>query len=175
VVKTSIEVVGGRVEFGITLGDITEANVEAIVSPANPGFEFVGMLRGVQNAIAKKAGMETFEEAERKARAAIAAGQGVKDNVSDLVGVPLGFATATTSGELKKIGIKRIIHVNNMRTGVGAYCDEEVVRLAVSSSLAVADREHLKSVAFPAMGAGGWGMSVVESLTGTIQGIRDYY
>lgn len=175
VVKTSVEVAGGKVEFGITLGDITEANAEAIVTPANPGFEYAGMLSGVQNAIARKAGMATFEEAERNAKATVAVGHGVKDQDSDLVGVPLGFATATTSGKLKDRGIKRIIHVNNMRTGGGAPCDEEVVRLAVSSSLAVADAEHLKSVAFPAMGTGVCGMSVAESLSGTIQGIRDYY
>lgn len=175
VVKTSVEVDGGRVEFGITLGDITEANAEAIVTPANPGFEYAGMLSSVQNAIARKAGMETFEEAERKARAAVSAGHGVKGQDSELVGVPLGFATATTSGKLKDRGIKRIIHVNNMRTGGGAPCDEELVRLAVSSSLAVADSEHLKSVAFPAMGTGLWGMSIAESLSGTLQGIRDYY
>lgn len=175
VVKTSLEVASGKVEFGITLGDITEANAEAIVTPANPGFEYAGMLSGVQNAIAKKAGMATFEEAEQNAKATVSAGYGVKDHDSDLVGVPLGFATGTTSGNLKDRGIKRIIHVNNMRIGEGAPCDEEVVRLAVSSSLAVADSEHLTSVAFPAMGTGVWGMSVAESLSGTIQGVRDYY
>lgn len=119
VVKTSLEIAGERIEFGITLGDITDVNVEAIVTPANPGFEYARMLSGVQNAIARKAGMETFEEAERNAKVAIAEGLGIKDNDSDFVGVPLGFAIATTSGKLKERGIKRIIHVNNMRTGGG--------------------------------------------------------
>lgn len=174
-VKTSVEVAPGRrVEFAVNLGDITDVDYDAIVTPANPGFEYAGMLSGVQNAIGRKAGMETFEEAERNAHATVSAGHGVKDTESGLHGVPLGFATATTAGKLERI--KRIIHVNNMRTERGkALCDEEAVRLAVSSSLSVTESEHLQSVAFPAMGTGVWGMSLAESMSGTIQGMRDYF
>lgn len=133
------------------------------------------MLNGVQNAIAEKAGMATFEEAERNAKTAVAAGYGVKYHDSDLVGVPLGFATVTTSGKLKERGIKRIIHVNNMKIGKDVPCDEEAVRLAVINSLREADRELLESVAFPALGTGLWGMEVEKSLAGTMQGIKEYY
>lgn len=89
------------------------------------------------------------------------------------VGVPLAFATGTTSGDLKRI--KSIIHVNNMRVDKQPPCDEDVVRQCVGSVLAVADVEGLESVAFPAMGTGVWGMTMADSISGTVKGIRDYF
>ncbi|KKR49648.1 MAG: hypothetical protein UT84_C0022G0011 [Candidatus Curtissbacteria bacterium GW2011_GWA1_40_16] len=69
--RALIEVNGRGVEFGITLGDLTEVDADAIVCPANPGFEYAGF-GGVQVAIAQKAGMATFDEAESKAKAYLA-------------------------------------------------------------------------------------------------------
>ncbi len=171
-VRTRLEKKQGGAEFSITLGDITEADVDAIVCPSNPGLEFAGF-GGVQLAISKKSGMETFQEAERKAQEYVRTTGGVASD-EGLRGVPLGFASATTAGELRRI--KSIIHVNSMRSERGkSPCDEEVVRLSVSSALTEADRAGLKSVAFPAIGTGIWGMSLEESLRGTVQGVKDHF
>lgn len=171
-VRTVIETETGSVDFFIVLGDMTKANAGAIVCPANPGFEYAGF-GGVQVAITQRAGMETFNEAEAKAKAYLAKEPEEVSTDGNYVGVPLGFASATTAGRLQRV--KRIIHVNNMRVDKEPPCDEEVVRLCVPSVLAVADGEGLESVAFPAMGTGVWGMSLGASLTGTIKGIRDYF
>lgn len=171
--KTLVEVVSGRkIEFGIILGDLTEVDVDAIACPANPGFEYAGF-GGVQVAIARRAGMATFEEAEAKAKAYIASRPKDVSIDGNFVGVPLGFATATASGNLDRI--RTIIHVNNMRVDKQPPCDEDVVRQCVGSVLAVAESEGLTSVAFPAMGTGVWGMSMAESISGTIKGIQDYF
>ena len=124
-VRADLELGGKKTRFSITLGDITEAKVDAIVCPANPGFEYAGF-GGVQVAIAGKSGMGTFEEAEAKAKA------------------------ATSPGKLRHL--KSIIHVNNMRVDQDPPCDESVVRTCTASVLAEADRIGLASVAIPALG-----------------------
>lgn len=170
-VRTSIETGGHRTEFAITLGDLTQADVDAIVCPANPGFEYAGF-GGVQVAIERRAGMATFDEAEGKARQLIEAGQGVQSPDGRMVGVPTGFAAATTAGKLSRI--KSIIHVNNMRVEKDPPCDEDVVRTCTANVLLEADRLGLKSVATPALGTGIWGVSLPESIRGTIRGLKDY-
>lgn len=172
-VSTQIETARGKVEFRVVLGDITEVDADAIVCPANPGLKYAGF-DGVQVAIAEKAGMETFHEAEKRAKEAIQTGYGVKASTGEFQGVPLGFATATTSGNLERI--KSVIHVNNMRDEPGLPpCDPEVIRLCVNSVLVEADNNGLTSVAFPALGTGIWGVSLPDSLKGTILGMKDYF
>ena|SRR3990167_1397555 len=170
--RALVEIGGRKVEFGITLGDLTEVDADVIVCPANPGFEYAGF-GGVQVAIARRAGMATFNEAESKAKAYLAGNPKDVSTDGSFVGVPLGFATATASGNLERI--KTIVHVNNMRVDRQPPCDEEVVRQCTSSVLAVVDAEGLDTVAFPAMGTGVWGMSMADSISGTIQGVRDYF
>lgn len=172
VLRTSAELGARRVEFAIILGDITEVDTDAIVCPANPGFEYAGF-GGVQVAIAKRAGMATFEEAESKAKSYLVNNPEAVSTDGKYVGVPLGFAASTTAGRLEKV--KRIIHVNNMRVDKQPPCDEDVVRLSTASVLIVADSEGLESVAIPAIGTGVWGMSIAESMSGVMKGVRDYY
>ena len=149
-----------------------EFNVTFDPCPANPGFEYAGF-GGVQVAIARRAGMATFDEAESKAKAYVATNPKDVSTEGSFVGVPLGFATATTSGKLERI--RTIIHVNNMRVDKQPPCDEDVVRQCVGSVLAVAEAVGADSVAFPAMGTGVWGMSMADSISGTIRGVRDYF
>lgn len=173
VVRTIIGTPTRNFEFLITLGDLTQVDADAIVCPANPGFEPAYMLGGVQAAIARRAGLATFEEAERKAKEYISSG-GQVDRSEGFPGLPLGFALSTTPGNLQRI--KSIIHVNNIRMEGNPPCDEEVVRLAAAGVLAEADTKggDISSVAFPAIGTGLWGMTLAESLRGTLLGVRDY-
>lgn len=171
-VKIDLERKQNNAEFSITLGDITEADVDCIVSPSNPGLEYED-LGGVRTAIANKSGLEVFRQAEKKAQEHIQTTGGVV-SYAGMKGVPIGFATSTSAGRLQ--GIKLIIHVNSIRSDKAiAECDEEVVRLSVSSALAEADRNGMKSVAIPAIGTGNWRMGMDESLKGTIAGINDHY
>ncbi|KKR49649.1 MAG: Appr-1-p processing domain protein [Candidatus Curtissbacteria bacterium GW2011_GWA1_40_16] len=62
-----------------------------------------------------------------------------------------------------------------MRVDKDPPCDEDVVRQCVASVLAVAEAEDAESIAFPAMGTGVWGMSMADSISGTVKGIRDYF
>lgn len=171
-VKTKIETKNGKKDFLITLGDLTESDVDAIVCPANPGFEYAGF-GGIQVAIASKSGMETFDEAEKIAKDLVKSGEGVKSSDEELVGVPTGFAAATTAGKLERI--KSIIHVNNMREDKKPVCDEGVVRLCATNVMKEADRIGMESVAFPAVGTGVWGVSLEDSLKGVVKGVKDYY
>lgn len=174
VVRSLVETSSGKFEFAITLGDLTQTDADAIVCPANPGFEPAYMLGGVQAAIARRAGLATFEEAERKAKQYIASG-GTVDRSRGYAGLPLGFALSTTPGNLDRI--KYIIHVNNLRTEENLPpCDEEVVRLAASGVMAEANtKADIQSVAFPAIGTGLWGMKLGDSLRGTVLGIKDHF
>lgn len=175
VVRSRIETPNGSFEFAITLGDLTQVDADAIVCPANPGFEPAYMLGGVQAAIARGAGIAVFDEAERKAKEYTAQG-GEVDRSTGYPALPLGFALSTGPGNLSRI--KSIIHVNNLRHEEGQDpCDESVVRLCAASVLAEADAQKglVNSVAFPAIGTGLWGMSIADSLRGTLSGIRDYH
>lgn len=149
----------GNVELSIFLGDLTQAKVDAIVCPSNGGYELA--IGGVQNAIERRAGMATFHEAT-----AYATKYGSE-------GVPLGHSVSTTAGNLKQL--KGIIHVNNMRTSGGVPCDQEVIELCVENVLFTTQQNNFKSVAFPAMGTGIWGMSLTDALKGTIAGIQNYF
>lgn len=174
VIRNLIKSQAGSFEFSITLGDLTEVDVDAIVCPANPGFEPAYTLGGVQGGIARRAGTDIFDEAERKAKQYIASG-GLIDRSTGYDALPLGYALSTSPGKLSRI--KSIIHVNNMRSERGLpACDESVVRLCAASVLAEADtKREIDSVAFPAIGTGLWGMTLAESLRGTLLGVRDYH
>lgn len=168
-IRTTLETNKGKVYYSIAFGDLTQVDADAILCPANPGFEYAGM-GGVQDAMARNSGMETFNEAESKAKDVITNGLGAEHN--GLIGVPLGYAAATTAGNLARI--KSIIHVNNMRVDQDPPCDENVVRLCITSALSEADRIGMKSVATPALGTGLWGLGMGESLRGIMHGLVDY-
>lgn len=146
-VRAVIKSKEGQVTFAIALGDLTEVPVDAIVCPANPGFEFSG--NGVQRAISKKAGMGVFEAAEVNAKKYIkeTGGKKYKDG---LIGTPVGFAYSTRTDKLP--GIKSIIHVNNFDADKDSSCDEEVIRVAVYSSLAEAERAGMGICSFSCNG-----------------------
>ncbi len=117
---------------GITLevvnGDITDENTEAIVNAANNSLVHGG---GVAGAIVKKGGRIIQEE-------------------SDKLGyVPTGHAVYTSAGRLKA---RYIIHTVGPIWGKGN--EERKLRDAIDSSLSLADRLKLKSIAIPAISTG---------------------
>lgn len=124
---------------GITLvveeGDITKARVDAVVNAAN---SLLVMGGGVAGAIKRAGGREIEEEALKHAP------------------VPVGGAVTTSAGRLPA---KHVIHAPTMERPAMRIPLENAVK-ATRASLREAERIRVKSIAFPAMGAGVGGLRV---------------
>ena len=115
-------------------GDITEQDTDAIVNAANAQLVLGG---GVAGAIRKKGGPRIQAECDK------------------IGGTFVGGAVITTGGNLKA---KYVIHAVGPRMGEGD--EDRKLRDATLNSLKVADRNHLKSIAFPAVSAGIFGFPI---------------
>lgn len=116
----------------IMVGDITERDTDAIVNAANNYLKHGG---GVALAIVKKGGAIIQQE-------------------SDRIGfVPTGSAAITTAGALKA---KYVIHAVGPKWGEGD--EKNKLRTAVLSSLKIASEYRLKTISFPAISSGIYGV-----------------
>jgi O-acetyl-ADP-ribose deacetylase (regulator of RNase III) len=114
-------------------GDITEADVDAIVNAANSSLVLGA---GVAGAIAAKGGPSIQAEC-------------------DAIGpIEVGDAAVTGAGEL---AARYVIHAAGMP--VGGVATEESIRACVRRSLELADEKACRSIAIPAIGAGIGGFS----------------
>lgn len=109
-------------------GDITEADVEAIVNAANHDLELGG---GVAGAIRRKGGPTIQQECNRIGR------------------IPLGEAAITGGGNLKA---KYVIHAASMQ--LGGRTTDETLEASTRNSLRRAEEKGIRSIAFPAVGTG---------------------
>ncbi len=119
-------------------GDITELNTDAIVNAANSQLAHGG---GVAGAIVKKGGAIIQEESDTWV---FARGE-----------VPVGSAAITSGGQLPA---RYVIHAVGPRMGEGG--EDDKLMMATLSSLEMADRHGLKSVAFPAISTGIFGYPI---------------
>jgi len=129
-------------------GDITELTVEAIVNPAN---EDLKLGSGVAGAIRERGGPSIQKECNR------------------IGGTPVGTAVITGAGELPQ---KHVIHAVGPRMGDGD--EDRKLASAVRSSLALADRHGLMSVAVPAISTGAFGFPVNRCARVTLTEIHRY-
>ncbi len=127
--KLSIQLEGTQLE--LAEGDITELEVDAIVNAAN---EELQLGSGVAGAIREKGGPSIQEECNR------------------IGGTPVGTAVLTGGGDLKA---DHVIHAVGPRMGEGD--EDRKLQSAIRSSLALADRHGLKSIALPAISTGVFG------------------
>ena len=127
--RLSIQLEGTQLE--LAEGDITELEVDAIVNAAN---EELKLGSGVAGAIREKGGPSIQEECDR------------------IGGTPVGTAVLTGGGELNA---KHVIHAVGPRMGEGD--EDRKLQSAIRSSLALADRHGLKSIALPAISTGNFG------------------
>jgi O-acetyl-ADP-ribose deacetylase (regulator of RNase III) len=109
-------------------GDITKAEVDAIVNAANNDLQMGG---GVAGAIRR------------------AGGPAIQEECNKIGPIPLGEAAITTGGNLKA---KFVIHAASMR--LGEETTEENLIASTENSLLRAEEKGLKSIAFPAIGTG---------------------
>ena len=120
----------------LTKGDITEMETDAIVNAANSHLQHGG---GVAGAIVRKGGWIIQEE-------------------SNMIGyVPVGEAAITTAGKLKA---KYVIHAVGPVWRDGKKNEDEKLRNATLNSLKLADKNNLRSIAFPAISAGIFGFPI---------------
>ena len=127
---------GRRVE--VIVGDLTKADVDAIVCPAN---SYGTMGGGVADAISRAGGATIESEAVRQAP------------------IPLGGAVLTTAGDLPS---RWVIHAPTMYEPV-EDATEENVRRAMEAALTRCDEHGIVAVAFPGMGTGVGRLSYTEA------------
>ncbi|HZC45841.1 MAG TPA: macro domain-containing protein, partial [Candidatus Acidoferrum sp.] len=114
-----------RAKIGLRQGDLTDADVDAIVNAANNDLMLGG---GVAGAIRVKGGPTIQQECDR-------------------VGpIALGEAAITGAGKLRA---RHVIHAASMRLGESTA--EANLRAATRNSLMRADENSLKTIAFPAI------------------------
>jgi len=112
-------------------GDITDLDTDAIVNAANAALQLGG---GVAGAIRRKGGPRIQEECNKIGRTHV------------------GGAVITTGGNLKA---KYVIHAVGPRHG--EEHEDEKLKDATLNSLILADKNNLKSIAFPAISTGIFG------------------
>ena len=112
----------------ITQGDITDADVEAVVNAANNDLVLGA---GVAGAIRRKGGPAIQEECDR------------------IGPIPLGEAAVTTGGNLKA---KYVIHAASMH--LGGTTTAENLEASTRNALLRAEEKKVRSIAFPAIGTG---------------------
>ncbi len=134
-------------------GDITAANVDAIVNAANPMMLGGG---GVDGAIHKAAGPELLAECQ-------------KVNAVRKIRCPVGEARITLAGNLPS---KYVIHTVGPRYHREAE-PKELLAAAYNSSLGLALENGCKSIALPAISCGSYGYPVREAAEIAIQVCSD--
>lgn len=124
-------------EIKVIRGDITGLKVDAIVNAANNKLVMGG---GVAGAIKKKGGRAVEEEALQKGP------------------IEVGQAVATTAGNLPA---RYVIHAATM--AMDFKTDEGKIRFSCRNALKVAEGLRISSIAFPALGCGVGGFSLLAA------------
>lgn len=133
-------------------GDITDLEVDAIVNAANKWLKHGG---GVAAAIVKKGGDIIQKESNKI--------------IAEYGPLEVGDAVITTAGKLKA---KAVIHTVGPIYGEG----EEKLKLwkATQSSLSLADEKGFKSIAFPAISTGVYGVPPEIAADAMLEATLDY-
>jgi len=137
----------------IVRGDITQEKTEAIVNAANSSLQHGG---GVALAIVRAAGGKVTEESREY----------IKQNGE----VPTGSAMVTSGGNLNA---DYIIHAVGPVWGSGG--EDEKLRQAIESSLAICDEYALTSCAFPAISSGIFGFPNDRCADIFLKTLNDYF
>jgi O-acetyl-ADP-ribose deacetylase (regulator of RNase III) len=117
-----------RAKIGLRQGDLTDADVDAIVNAANNDLMLGG---GVAGAIRIKGGPAIQQECDK------------------IGAIAVGEAAITGAGRLRA---RHVIHAASMR--LGESTSEQNLRAATRNSLMRAEEHSLKTIAFPAIGTG---------------------
>jgi O-acetyl-ADP-ribose deacetylase len=132
----------------ITSGDIALLDVDAVVVPTSEGLSMVG---GAAGAVVRAGGQEIET---------LAVAQGP---------IQVGDALATTAGTLNA---KWVVHVAMHRSGLTV--DANLIAQATTRALQVADGVGVRSIGFPALGAGTGGFRVYSATAIVVGRVRAY-
>ncbi len=139
---------GWRSNVILRQGDLTEAQVDAIVNAANNDLVLGA---GVAGAIRTRGGPSIQAECDK------------------LGPIPIGEAAITNAGKLRA---RYVIHAASMR--LGGRTSEEALRNSTRNSLRRAEEKHLESIAFPAIGTGIAGFPLERCAEVMLEEIRDH-
>jgi O-acetyl-ADP-ribose deacetylase (regulator of RNase III) len=138
----------GSATLEIIQGDITTLAVDAIVNAANVHLQHGG---GVAWAIVKRGGRIIQDESDK------------------LAPIKTGDAVITTGG---KLPAKFVIHTAGPIWGEGD--EDNKLRHSIRNSLALADEQGLKSIAFPAISTGIYRFPVERAATLMLEEAAEY-
>ena len=138
----------GKGEISVIRGDIADQETDGIVNAAN---NHLWMGGGVAGAIKRKGGAAIEQEAMAKGP------------------IEIGSAISTSAGALKA---KRVLHAAVM--GQDLHTEADSIRKATHSSLVLAEKEGLTSIALPALGTGVGGFSLFHCASLMIGEVLDF-
>ena len=138
----------GTATISIQFGDITDAEVDAIVSAANSQLL---MGTGVAGAMKRKGGTVIEEDAVRQGP------------------IEAGEAVLSVAGNLPAT---HVIHAATM--GPNLKTDPALIAAATKSSLALVEKHKLTSIAFPALGSGIGGVPPTESAEAMLGALAEH-
>jgi O-acetyl-ADP-ribose deacetylase (regulator of RNase III) len=147
----TLPLLAGR-SFEVVLGDLLVEDVDCIVNAANGHLAHGG---GVAAAIARAAGPALEAEGRRiiGERGPLSTGEGV----------------ATTAG---KLPFKAVIHVVGPRQGQGN--EEAMVTRALASAFDIAEARSWRSIAFPAVSSGIFGVPAETCFSAYLAAVREF-
>ena len=140
----------------VVQGDITDQAVDAVVNAANSSLMGGG---GVDGAIHGRGGPAILEECEQIRRTEWPRG------------LPRGRAVITTGGRLRA---RHIIHTVGPVWRGGRENEEETLADCYRSSLDIARRSGLSSVAFPSISTGAYGYPIEEASAVALKAVKEY-
>lgn len=138
----------GKATISIERGDITDAEVDAIVNAANSQ---LWMGAGVAGSIKRKGGTVIEEDAVRQGP------------------IEVGEAVLTVAGNL---AATHVIHAATM--GADLRTDPQKIAAATKAALAIAEKHRLSSIAFPALGSGVGGIPPAESAEAMLSALIEH-
>lgn len=136
------------VTVSLIRGDITEQDTDAVVNAANKKLAPGG---GVAGAIHRKAGPELYEECKK------------------IGGCETGQSVITGAYQLPS---KFVIHTVGP-VWHGKKSDRRKLEESYRNSLALADREGLESISFPAISTGAFGYPMEEAAKIAVETVRE--
>ena len=142
----------GKTVLELMVGDLTAMPTDAIVNATNSRLAHGG---GVAGAISRKGGPSVQQESDLWLAA--------KGNV------PTGSCAITSAGRLPA---RYVIHTVGPRMGEGE--EGAKLKLATLSSLEMAEKHNLRSIAFPAVGTGIFGCPLDLCASGMLSTVLDY-
>jgi O-acetyl-ADP-ribose deacetylase (regulator of RNase III) len=146
----------GSTVLELSIGDITDMEVDVIVNAANSSL--LGGL-GVDGAVHSKGGPKILEEC-KKIRATIWPD-----------GLPAGYAVITLGGNLKA---KWVIHTVGPVWQGGLQGEAELLKQSYRNSLKLAAAKGLKTIAFPSISTGAYRYPIDEASQVSLKTIKNF-